>query len=233
MNKIEIICTVISAIAVVWGGMWFILKLAFRFGRIAHRMDAIERKLEDSINRFENKIGHLEKNFDRLEKNFNRLENKIGFLENKIGHLENTISRLPCASHSKDLVKIKSILIQKCPTAATILSLKASPRQLNELGLKLFNDIDGNGFLQENKDDLFKFITESKPLTKLDIEQTANDACLSLTTTPAFNKLKDYVYETSPLKTADGEKYDIALSDICFVLSLPLRDMYLQEKGLK
>ncbi|OAV67610.1 hypothetical protein Barb4_02405 [Bacteroidales bacterium Barb4] len=168
-----------------------------------------------------------------MEKNFGRLENNISRLENNISHLKNSISHLPCASHNEDLLKIKSILIQKFPSAAIVLSMKASPRQLNELGLKLFNDIDGNSFLQENKDDLFKFITESKPLTKLDVEQTANAACLSLVTTPAFNKLKDYVYDASPLKTADGEKYEIALSDICFVLGLPLRDMYLEEKWIK
>jgi hypothetical protein len=30
----------------------------------------------------------------------------------------------------------------------------------------------------------------------------------------------------------EGKKHEIALNDICFVLSIPLRDMYLKEKGL-
>jgi hypothetical protein len=67
---------------------------------------------------------------------------------------------------------------------------------------------------------------------ELDVEQAANAACLSLIPTPEFNKLKDFVYNAPSIEVADGEKYDIALNDICFVLSLPLRDMYLKEQGL-
>jgi hypothetical protein len=193
MGTIEILCSLIGAIAVILGGVWFILKQVFKFGENAQRLKSIEKNFE---------------------------------------HLENSINRLPCLSHGDDLVKIKSILVQKYPSSANVFSMKASPRTLNELGMKLFNDIDGNGFLKENKDNLFKFIVESNPLMELDVEQAANAACMSLIPTPAFNKLKDFVYNAPSIEMADGEKYDIALTDICFVLSIPLRDMYLKEQGL-
>jgi hypothetical protein len=114
-----------------------------------------------------------------------------------------------------------------------IFSIKVSPRALNELGKRLFNDIDGNSFLKENKNVLFKSITESNPLTELDVEQVANVACLSLVSTPAFNKMKDFVYNSPAVEIEGGKKYDISLNDICFVLSIPLRDMYLNNIGLK
>ncbi|GHT62878.1 hypothetical protein AGMMS50239_17470 [Bacteroidia bacterium] len=187
MDKIEIFCALIGAIAVILGGVWFIIKQAFKSGINAHRFEEVEKKT----------------------------------------------SQLPCSVHGEDILTIKSLLIQKYPSSANIFSIKASPRALNELGIKMFNDIDGNKFLKDNKENLFKFITESKPLAELDIEQAANAACLLLVSTPAFNKLKDFVYNAPSIDVENGEKYNIDLNDICFVLSIPLRDMYLNEIGLK
>jgi hypothetical protein len=185
MNKIEILCTLIGAVAIILGGVWFIVRQAFKFGMHSRRLEEIEKNTH----------------------------------------------QLPCALHGNDILTIKSVLIQKYPSSASVFSIKASPRALNELGIRLFKEIDGSGFLTENQTNLFKFITESKPLTELDVEQAANAACLSLIQTPAFNKMKDFVYNAPTIEISDGEKYDIALTDICFVLSIPLRDMYLIENG--
>ncbi|MDR1056634.1 MAG: hypothetical protein LBL90_12625 [Prevotellaceae bacterium] len=187
VDKIEAICALIGAVAVILGGVWFIIERAFKSGKNAHRLEEIEK---------------------------------------------NT-SNLPCVLHGDDLLKIKTILIQKYPSSVNIFSMKASPRILNKLGIRLFNDIDGNSFLEENKDVLFKFITESNPLAELDVEQAANTACLSLISTPAFTRMKDFVYNSPSIEIEDGKKYDISLNDICFVLSIPLRDMYLNDVGLK
>jgi hypothetical protein len=176
----------IGAIAVILGGVWFIIRQAFKSGINARRLEEIEK---------------------------------------------NT-SNLPCILHGDDLLKIKSILIQKYPSSGNIFSIKTSPRKLNELGLKLFNDINGNGFLEENKDTLFKFITESNPMAELDVEQAANSACLSLIPTSSFKRMKDFVYNSPTIEIEDGKKYDITLNDICFVLSIPLRDMYLRDVWL-
>ena len=47
-----------------------------------------------------------------------------------------------------------------------------------------------------------------------------------------FNGFKDFIYNSPSymIKDANGEKrrYDLSIPDICFVLSLPLRDMYLE-----
>jgi hypothetical protein len=187
MDKIEAICALVGALAVILGGMWFIVKQAVKSGIKAHRLEKIEK----------------------------------------------IISNLPCDYHANELLRIKAILIQKYPSSANVFSLKASPRVLNELGKQLFNDIDGSSFLAENKEVLFKLITESNPLAKLDVEQAANAACMSLIPTPTFKRMKDFVYNSSVIEIEGGKRYDISLSDICFVLSIPLRDMYLSDIGLK
>ncbi|GHT42170.1 hypothetical protein AGMMS49965_13160 [Bacteroidia bacterium] len=197
MERIEIICTVIGAVAVLLSGIWFIInqiiKLSNKLVGIDYRFDAVNYRLDG---------------------------------------IEKTLSSLPCASHSDDLTNIKSIIAQKFPSLSKSASLKLSPSRLSPWGLQLFNDIGGDEFLNANKEALFKYISDHKPLTKLDVEQEANASFFSLLNTPAFNKLKDYIYEAPPVTLENGEPYTLAVPDICFILSLPLRDMYLKENPI-
>ena len=87
-------------------------------------------------------------------------------------------------------------------------------------------------FIQENKEELFRLIDDSKPLVALDVERAAWMACNALTSTPVFNSIKDYIYNAPSIKLSDGKLYDATLEDACFVLSLRLRDLYLEEKNI-
>lgn len=133
----------------------------------------------------------------------------------------------------EDLIAIKSILVQKYPNSANIFSMKKSPRKLNEMGEKLFADVNGKRFLNEHQAFFFKKIDEYCPKTAFDVENAANMACSTTTDNAIFNDLKNFVYNSPSItiKDKDGEErlYDITLADVCFVLSLPLRDMYLNE----
>ena len=89
--------------------------------------------------------------------------------------------------------------------------------------------MDGEKFINENKTALFKLISDSRPLVELDVEQAAVAACLALAGTPAFNRIKQFVYEEPAWKLPDGAAYDITTEDVCFVIGLRLRDIYLNE----
>lgn len=150
----------------------------------------------------------------------------------RLDDVEKKSNELPCIIHHSDITAIKSILIQKYPNAANVFSMKSSPRKLNDIGDKVFKEINGDDFLKENEQKLFEYIDKNEPLRALDVEQHAYAALLYYTTTPMFNRMKDYVYNAPSLFIEkDGEKgrYDIALSDICYILSIPLRDMYLNN----
>lgn len=130
-----------------------------------------------------------------------------------------------------DLVAIKSVLVQKYPKSADIFSMKKSPRRLNPLGEKIYQDIDGEKFLNDNLDFFFDKMDKASPRTALDVEKSAMLVLSSSTGFDFFNRLKDFVYN-SPSIMLDGKNgeqysYDITMNDICFVLSLPLRDKYL------
>ncbi len=63
MTKIEIILTVISAVGVVLGGIWFMFKSIFLSGKNSHRVDSLEKK----VTLYEEKHSDCEKRFISLE----------------------------------------------------------------------------------------------------------------------------------------------------------------------
>lgn len=153
----------------------------------------------------------------------------IDNIEKSVTKLENMTEHLPCNAHHDDITKIKTVLVEKYPKSSSVFSMKSSPRKLNPTGEKLFAAINGEQFLKDNKERLFGYISDNSPLVALDVEQLSNAACLSLVSTPAFNSMKNYVYNEPTWTLPDGKQYDITINDICFVLGLRLRDMYLSE----
>lgn len=133
----------------------------------------------------------------------------------------------------KDVIILKSVMAMKYKNFMDVLSLKHSPRKLNDNGERILSDINGDEFLQRNKNFLFAKIDEQHPKTALDVELAANFVLLSNMNNDIFNDLKIFVYNAPTYMMKDGEDgqrpYDLDMNDICFVLSLPLRDMYLAE----
>ena len=119
----------------------------------------------------------------------------------------------------------------KYPTAAPVFSQKMSPRKLNEAGMKLLEDIGGAAFLSENKNVLVACIDERNPKTALDVEEAALLVLYDHLDDDMFNDMKKWVYNSPSRKLMiDGVERDyiVTMNDVCFVLSLPLRDMYLE-----
>ena len=115
MSTIEIICTVAGAAVVVVGAIWAVFAKVFRFGKVIQHLEGFEKEVNGK--------------FDQMQMSMNSIRASI--------------DKLPCADHHDDLTKVKSVLIQNYPLAVNLFSAKASPRKLNDLGLKLFNDLDG------------------------------------------------------------------------------------------
>ena len=85
-------------------------------------------------------------------------------------------------------------------------------------------------FLDKNKDILIQGIDNKTPKTALDVEESALEVLFSLTDNDMFIKIKNWIYNSPTRKLLiDGveKDYAITMNDVCFVLSLPLRNMYL------
>lgn len=103
------------------------------------------------------------------------------------------------------------------------------PRQLNDTGLYLYNDMRGEDFLKTNKQHLFSSMERRKLPTALDVESEAYFTLVASTREDFFIPLKTYVYNSPMIDVGEGKQIECTLDAACFVLSIPLRDMYLEE----
>lgn len=106
-------------------------------------------------------------------------------------------------------------------------------RELTEKGRNLYNLIGGDEFLQANKSRLFEQMDTKNLRTAYDVQEFAYIGLLWMQTDPIFDDIKSILYNApaTEITNADGttSTHEYGISDACFVLSLPLRDMYLQE----
>ena len=165
---------------------------------------------------------------DKHDKNHDKLESRLGNHEAEL-----TVLKSNLVSMRDDILTIKNILVLKDESISNIFSLKKSPRRLNDNGVRVFGDINGKTFLEANKDFFFSKIDERNPKAALDVEDAAYWVLLANTDNDIFKPLKDFVYKspTYTLKGQSGEDkpYNLSLQDVCFILSLPLSDLYLEQ----
>lgn len=174
-------------------------------------------------------LGSIKSDIKSLNEKYDSLDKKIDKVKEDI---ESRISRLPCDVHSDRLSDTEKDVAFFRGKTEFILSAKQTPRTLNKYGQELFQEIDGESFLAENKQKLFDFIDAESPKTAYDVEADARKAVHSLTDDDSFNRIKVWLYN-SPAKKIEVEgketEYCFSLEDACFVISLPLRDMYIES----
>ena len=201
MFSIEIIGACAGIVATVLGGVWFIVNKAFGAGRFSHRIDEEDKRTANAA-------------CDLHGRDIDAMKSDMRTMKG-------------------DLVAIKSLLTMKHKDAASLFSVKNSPRKLNDIGKRVMDDMRGAEFLDAHKDFFFSLIDAYKPQTALDVENAAHAVCVASTNNDMFNGLKNFVYNAPSyiVKDANGQEkpYDLSLPDVCFILSLPLRDMYLKE----
>lgn len=168
------------------------------------------------------------------------------------------IKKLPCENHSARLDKhhdaiatmreeVKEIntkvdfligMVNSAQPHGLITSIrdfsdKHSPRTLNTYGLDILEKSGGMKFLEENKGFLVGEIEKLKPKTALDVENFALGVLRFRSNDDIFIPLKNWVYNAPSMEVAgeDGAltKKDISMDDVLFIVSLPLRDIYLKE----
>lgn len=198
--NIEVIAIAIGAVATVLGGVWFMLQKAFGYGRLVSRVDDVhQRTTNASCDAHDKAIGALKRDMQRIK---------------------------------QDMTSVKTFLSTKYKEESFVFSRKHSPRRLNEVGLRLYKEIDGENFLQEHREFFFSKIEQMHPKTPLEVDNNAYYVCVAYTNEDIFNGLKNFLYNAPAYRIKDENgverDYDLSLSDVCFVLSLPLRDMYLE-----
>lgn len=239
MSTIEIICTIIGAVAVILGGVWFIIERSRKRGVEMYKMEQLENKLNtmpcsvntSAIKDVNIKVNDIDNKVNDLRKTENIVSDQ-GKLLNDILHSLRRNNEI-LSNISRWVMKMDVDMIEELVIDET--TLKYSPRQLTDFGKEIFNSVNGEEFLQKNKEIFFEVIKSRKPLTAFDVEELANWALVIKSDSEIFNEIKNYLYELpTQTRVKDGKEYfyELKLNTVCRVLSIRLRDMYLEEVGL-
>lgn len=114
---------------------------------------------------------------------------------------------------------------------APVLAQKHSPKILNDNGRKIEALFGCKQFLKDNASWLIAEVEKFSPQTALDVETFSMSALRVASFDERFNNLKDKIYHSATIELAlsDGQtkNVEITLDDVLFVISLPLRDLYM------
>ena len=133
---------------------------------------------------------------------------------------------------TRSVDEIRAFIAAGSAKGSAFFSGKHSPRRLNDSGEQLMRDADGESFLQKHKDLLFARMDDRKPQTAFDVEAYAYEILFRYSRDSAFNGIKNFLYNYPDMAVVndDGKTvmHAVTLEDVCFVMSLRLRDMYLE-----
>lgn len=125
------------------------------------------------------------------------------------------------------LTSLNAILVEKKVIKTNLYSQTNSPRELNDLGRRLFKESNAEDIYSQHKDEFIKKLEDENIKTALEAEHKSFVLCLSiLSEDMRFKKVQDFVYNNPkyPNKTT-GQ--DLDLGTVAFVMSLQLRNDYL------
>ena len=157
----------------------------------------------------------------KVSKRLTKTDNHFTKIDDAISDLQKDVTAI-----KNDLSDVQLFITSKYPSALGTFVTKNSPLTLNEFGKKLYEECGGKSFLEANQVLLLKKIEEKYPKTALDVETYAKEVLFPLTQNDIFKTIKVGVYNSPAWKIGDKD-YTITLGDVCFVLSIPLRDKYL------
>lgn len=206
-------------------GITSLLAIVLWCGKFIQRVSEHDKKLDNQGT----KIDEQSRSIDKLVRLVENHDHRIVSLSNDMVEVKRDVQGLK--SDVSDLrVSVASINGFLSSAISKDFNLggtnKNSPRTLNERGEKLYNDVDGKNFLEKNKDEFFAYLDRLAPKTAYDVENEALMALMTKTSTDIFIPIKSFLYNCPEIEL-NGKPYEITLADVCRVLYIPLRDMYL------
>lgn len=166
-----------------------------------------------------------QKHEEFIERHTDKIDGMANSLSKIEGKLEMLIRMVPQTAAPYR----ESLLSDDKPALAQ----KNSPKTLNPNGEKVSETFGCRAFLEANKDWLLSEVSKFNPKTALDVEMSSLYALRVASSDERFNNLKDLIYNSPKidlrLPTGDTKNVEVTLEDVLFVISLPLRDLYLQR----
>lgn len=169
-----------------------------------------------------------DKYFEKIDKRFSDVDKRFADVNTNIKDITRDVKDL-----TRDVISIKSFLSTKYKEDIDLVSLKNSPTKLSDFGNQILEEINGINFINDNKECLISRLDEEKPRTALDVENSAFIVFVNFCNNEKFDGIKNFIYNSPEYNVKDNKgcdrKYNLSLIDVCFILSIPLRDMYLES----
>ena len=200
------------------------------FNSIQHYIKSINATLKRHDKYFEKidkRFTNIDKRFTNIDKKFDEVDRKFDEVDKKFADVNMNIKDL-----TRDVISIKSFLSIKHKEDVDLVGLKNSPTKLTDFGNKILEELDGINFINDNKEYLIARLDEEKPRTALDVENSALMVFVNFCNSEKFDGIKNFIYNSPEYNIKDkngcDKKYNLNLIDVCFILSIPLRDLYLE-----
>ena len=162
----------------------------------------------------------------------------LGKVSQRMEEIEKKTSNADCKVHKENIEKIKEHnLPQRVEQIEKKVShadceVNNSPTKLTDFGNKILEELDGINFINDNKEYLIARLDEEKPRTALDVENSALMVFVNFCSSEKFDGIKNFIYNSPEYNIKDkngcDKKYNLNLIDVYFILSIPLRDLYLE-----
>ena len=108
------------------------------------------------------------------------------------------------------------------------LAARQSPLRLTPAGKTLLEVSGGKRCIDENLDFFVSELRDANPMTPFDVEERALGVVMRSKRQPMFSPIKNYIYYSPEMVELSGEKIELSIFSIAFVMSLYLRDLYLE-----
>jgi archaellum component FlaC len=208
------------------------------FNSIKHCIKSINATLKRHDKYFEKidkRFSDVDKRFADVDKRFADVNTNIKDITRDVKDLTSDVKGLTgeVKDLTRDVISIKSFLSTKYKEDIDLVSLKNSPTKLSDFGNQILEEINGIEFINDNKECLISRLDEEKPRTALDVENSAFIVFVNFCNNEKFDGIKNFIYNSPEYNVKDNKgcdrKYNLSLIDVCFILSIPLRDMYLES----
>lgn len=210
MNTIELICTLLGAIAIVLGGVWFIVQRAFKFGIDRNRLQQIEGKL-------------YKLPCDTRKEQISDTRKAHADLYKTVMSTNEMVTEI-----SKWVMRIDGDMINQ-------LVKKGSPFQITPVGRIILDNSGAKKTIDNNIDKLISLLESTEPKTPYDVENNASTVLLQNMGDDMFIDIKNFLYfspdkiEVSNPVTNEMVEITLSIHAIIKVMSIYLRDKYFQK----
>lgn len=205
----------ITVVTAVYGVYAFITRKSYKKGIKDANMSQLEKKINGLPCKVE---GDYLRNRDQAYTKIDSIDISLSETSNSITVIKNWI------------IGMEGEMVNKLyPSVAP----KGSPRELNWLGDKIMELVGGIDFLQQHKEYFFDLMDKETPKTAYDVEKSAYSVCFLSSGKEMFYSIKNILFNAPAIKAKniEGKEVDfiVDIFNVCTVISIPLRDMYLEK----